>query len=118
MHVDGKQFLIQLANDTSPVAVDLHFYIDGCAGLFSDDISLPFVEVLVYINYRWMNDLMRLSIWQKKLRMIVKSKYWLMIKNVSVHLSGFVFDPVAWAEESYEAAIEIYKVIVFNDDWW
>lgn len=43
MHVDGKQFLIQLANDTSPVAVDLHFFIDGCAGLFSDDISLPFV---------------------------------------------------------------------------
>lgn len=40
----------------------------------------------------------------------------MMIKNVSVHLSGFVFDPVAWAEESYEAAIEIYKVIVFNDD--
>lgn len=35
-----------------------------------------------------------------------------MFKNVSVYLSGFVFDPVAWAEESYEAAIEIYKVII------
>lgn len=35
-----------------------------------------------------------------------------MIKSDSVYLSGFVFDPVAWAEESYEAAIEIYKVSI------
>lgn len=28
----------------------------------------------------------------------------------SVYLTGFEFDPVAWAEESYEAAMEIYKV--------
>ena len=30
----------------------------------------------------------------------------------SVFLSGFEFDPIAWAEESYEAAVEIYKVLV------
>ena len=41
--IDGKLFNIQLAQNTSAVTHDLHFFIDGCAGLFSDNRTLPFV---------------------------------------------------------------------------
>ena len=41
--LDGKLFNIQLSQNTSAVTHDLHFFIDGCAGLFSDNRTLPFV---------------------------------------------------------------------------
>lgn len=43
-NVDGKLFNIQLMNDTTPITHDLHFFVDGCAGFFSDDKRLPFVR--------------------------------------------------------------------------